>query len=88
MNALERISGSSGSQLVTGTSTVSRVFNVLTINADAVIAEIYYDNDLSTNQATALGINGQTLSAGSIIFCKQDVQFGRIKLSSGSVFIH
>jgi hypothetical protein len=88
MNALERISGSTGSQLVTGTSTVTRVFSALSINADAVIAEIYYDNDLTTNQVTALGINAQTLSAGSIMFVKQDVQFGRIKLTSGSVFIH
>jgi hypothetical protein len=88
MNALERISGSTGSQLVTGTTTVTRIFNVLSINADAVIAEIYYDNDLTTNQVTALGINAQTLSAGSIMFVKQDVQFGRIKLTSGSVFIH
>lgn len=88
MTSLERISGAVGSQLVTGTSTVTRVFSALSINADAVIAEIYYDNDLVTNQVTALGINAQTLTAGSIMFCKNDVQFGRIKLSSGSVFIH
>jgi hypothetical protein len=88
MTSLERISGAVGSQLVTGTTTVTRVFSALSINADAVIAEIYYDNDLVTNQVTALGINAQTLSAGSIMFCKNDVQFGKIKLTSGSVFIH
>lgn len=84
---LERMTGAYGSQMVTGTTKITRVFNCFSVNTDCVLTEIRFTGN-STNQLTALGLSGQTLKAGMIFFCPIDNTFSEIKLGSGSVIIH
>lgn len=88
MTGIERISGAKGSQLVTGTTAVTRTFNCFSVNEDAEISELYTSDALTTNLVTELGLSSKTLKAGQVFFCEQSKEFGKIKLASGSVIIH
>jgi hypothetical protein len=83
---LGTMSGERGTILVSGTDAVTRDFSTIVVHADAVIAELYYSGALSTNIIADLGLSGITLNQFEAIFCRQDKVFGKIKLTSGSVF--
>lgn len=94
MTGIDTISGAKGGKGINDTTAVTRAFTTIVANAAAVIAELYYSDD--TTFATNLIGNGDakvlptgfSLSAGIPLICRNDKEFGRIKLTNGSVIIH
>jgi hypothetical protein len=88
----ETISGAKGGYLVTGTNAKTRAFNSIQMNGDTVISELYYADDtlFATNIAGSsyLNLAGNSMASGMIILCEAGKDFGKIKLTSGSVLIH
>lgn len=83
----EIVSGSYGSVLITGTTAITRNFNTIVVHADAIIAELYYTSDLTTNIIeTVMNLGGETLFQFECVFAPKAKTFGKIKLTSGSVF--
>lgn len=92
MTGIETISGAKGGKGINDTTAVTRTFSVIVANDTTVIAELYYSDDLSTNLIgsgeTKVLPTGFSLSAGIPLICRNDKEFGKIKLASGSVIIH
>jgi hypothetical protein len=87
---LETTSGARGGLYIGGTTLITRPFNSIQINADAVIEELYYSDEPATNQALAANMNlaANTLTAGIVLLSKSGRDFSSIKLTSGSVIVH
>jgi len=86
MTILERISGSNGSCLVTGTNAKVTEFEAFVVNEDCIVAELLLNGDDITD--SVYGIKGHTLSAGMIIFSPTGKTFTSITLESGSVILY
>jgi len=86
MTILERISGSNGSYLVTGTHSIDAEFEAFVVNEDCIVAELLLNGDDVTDGV--YGIKGNTLSAGMIIFSPTGKTFTSITLESGSVILY
>ena len=78
--------GTLGGLLIASTSLVTRQFNCIIANEDAVIASLTYTGSATNIRATH-GLT-TTLKAGMVIFCPVEKTFGSITLTSGSVIIH
>jgi len=83
----EIMSGSYGTVLITGTTTITRDFTTIVGHADAVIAELYYRSDMATNIIeTVMNMGSETISQYEVLTAPKSETFGKIKLTSGSVY--
>lgn len=85
MTLLERISGASGSYLVSNTSANVREFEAFVVNTDCVVSSLLLDG---TNAVSSMGLSSQTLTTGMIIFAPSGKAFTSITLTSGSVILY
>jgi hypothetical protein len=86
MTILERISGSNGSCLVTGTNAKVYEFEAFVVNEDCIVGELLLNGHDVAGDVYA--IKGHTLSAGMIIFAPTGKTFTSITLESGSVILY
>ena len=85
MTGIERTSGGNGTYGIADTTQAVRPFEFIQINADAVIAELTYQD--GTNALTALNLATTTWVAGMLIAAPMGLNFKSITLTSGSVLI-
>ena len=83
MTSQERIAGGQGTYGVANTTQVSRAFEFIQINADAVISELTYSDN--SDALTDLNLATTTWSAGILIAAPMGKSFKSITLASGSV---
>lgn len=85
MTLLERISGASGSYLVSNTSANAKEFEAFVVNTDCVVSSLTLDG---SNAVSSMGLSGNTLVAGMIIFAPTGKAFTSITLTSGSIILY
>ena len=91
MTAQERIAGGSGTYGIAVATQIVRAFEVIQVNADAVISELTYANGTppvyGTNALTAQNLGTIVWGSGMIITAPMGVAFKSITLASGIVTI-
>ena len=85
MTGIERIAGGSGTYGIANTVQVVRYFELIQVNADAVISELTYQD--GTNALTALNLGTTTWAVGMVLAAPMGNNFKSITLTSGSVTI-
>jgi len=85
MDSQSRIAGGRGTYGNAGITQVVRNFDFVQVNADAVISELTYTDDV--NALTDLNLGTTTWVAGMLISAPMGKSFKSITLTSGSVLI-
>lgn len=83
--ALEKIAGSGGFRVISGTGQVNGFFESIVVNANAVFTELQING---VSVMTSKGLTGVTISQGVYLPTNPNQQITRIQLASGSVIAY